>query len=287
MAQITQNTYTGDGTTVLFPFSFPYLRETDIKVSLDTVETTEYTLANATTVEMNTAPPSGAILRIYRETDDSALIATFYSGSAIRANDLNADFEQVLFISQETKTFAENTDASSIAETAQLALDTSAAALAVATNAEDTANAIDGKAQLALDQSTQAVNDVQSAVDAAEAATEAADNANQTAALSLLRTGGNLTGGVTQTEREIEESGWSLLSSNFWRVGAITIPNPTNFVVGQSGLIRCTAAPLGWGSTFKFAGGTPPDVTVFPSIIPFYVQADGEILLGNAVGVTV
>ena len=93
MAQITENKYTGDGTTVLFSFSFPYLKETDIKVSIDTVDTTEYSLANATTVEMNTAPTSGAIVRIYRETDDSSLIATFYSGSAIRANDLNADFE--------------------------------------------------------------------------------------------------------------------------------------------------------------------------------------------------
>ena len=72
---VTQNTYTGDGSTVLFSFTFPYLETTDIKVSLDGSDTTAYTLANATTVQFNTAPTSGAAIRIYRITDDTQLAA--------------------------------------------------------------------------------------------------------------------------------------------------------------------------------------------------------------------
>ena len=65
MANI-QNTYVGDGTTVLFPFTFPYIEETDVKVDLDGDETTEYSLANATTVEFSTAPAVGVDIRIFR-----------------------------------------------------------------------------------------------------------------------------------------------------------------------------------------------------------------------------
>ena len=99
---ITQNTYTGNGSTVLYSFTFPYLEETDIKVSLNGVLTTAYTLANATTIQFNTAPTAGAAIRIYRVTDTDSAQATFFAGSSIRAQDLNDNFTQVLYSTQET-----------------------------------------------------------------------------------------------------------------------------------------------------------------------------------------
>lgn len=102
---VTQNTYTGDGSTVLFSFTFPYLDETDIKASLNGVITTAYTLANATTIQFTTAPANGAAIRIYRETGDSALAATFYPGSAIRSQDLNENFTQALYVTQEVNNY--------------------------------------------------------------------------------------------------------------------------------------------------------------------------------------
>ena len=48
---ITENQYTGNGSTVLYSFTFPYLEVADIKVSLDGSLTTGYTLANATTIQ--------------------------------------------------------------------------------------------------------------------------------------------------------------------------------------------------------------------------------------------
>jgi len=103
---VTQNTYTGNGSTTNYSFTFPYLETTDIKVSLDGSITTAYTLANATTIQFNTAPSNGAAIRIYRVTDDAGLSATFYPGSAIRSQDLNDNFTQVLYKTQETTNYS-------------------------------------------------------------------------------------------------------------------------------------------------------------------------------------
>lgn len=98
---VTENNYTGNGATVLYSFTFPYLETTDIKVSLDGVATTAYTLANATTIQFNTAPANGVAIRIYRETNIENLVATFFAGSAIRAVDLNNNATQALYFIQE------------------------------------------------------------------------------------------------------------------------------------------------------------------------------------------
>jgi len=100
---VTQNTYTGNGTLTNYSFTFPYLEETDIKVTLDSVITTAYTLANATTISFNTAPGSGVAIRIYRDTDTDNLQSTFFAGSAIRAQDLNDNFLQSNYTVQEVK----------------------------------------------------------------------------------------------------------------------------------------------------------------------------------------
>ena len=99
----TEQLYTGNGTTTLFTFPFEYITKDDVKVSLDGVDTTAYTYANATTIQMNTAPAGAVQLRIYRETNVDDLKATFFSGSAIRAQDLNDNFLQSNYTVQEIK----------------------------------------------------------------------------------------------------------------------------------------------------------------------------------------
>ena len=83
MSAVTQNDYTGNGSTTNYSFTFPYLKASDVKCSLDAVDTTAFTLANATTVQFNTAPTNGAKIKIFRETSVDNLTATFYAGSAI------------------------------------------------------------------------------------------------------------------------------------------------------------------------------------------------------------
>ena len=139
---LTQNEYTGDGSTVLYSFTFPYLEVTDIKVSLDTVLTTEYTFANATTILFNTAPGNGVKIRIYRKTNDEALYATFFPGSSIRAQDLNDNFNQNLYVTQESSRDAGNSvdDATEALAKANTAISTANTALADSATAISTAN---------------------------------------------------------------------------------------------------------------------------------------------------
>jgi len=167
---ITQNTYTGDGSTTAFSFTFPYLETTDIKVSLDAVDTTAYTLSNATTVSFTTAPASGVAIRIYRQTSSDNLQATFYPGSAIRSSDLNNNFTQNLYVTQESE-FDVDT-ANTTANTAKTTADT---AIATANSATTTANAAAATA-------TTAASDASSAVTTANTA-----STNATTALNNSR----------------------------------------------------------------------------------------------------
>ena len=48
MSAVTQNNYTGNGSTTNYSFTFPYLKASDVKASIDAVDTTAFTLANAT-----------------------------------------------------------------------------------------------------------------------------------------------------------------------------------------------------------------------------------------------
>ena len=100
----TENSYTSAANQTLFSFTFPYIDTTDIKVSVDSVVktlTTDYTLASATQIQFNTAPGASKTVRIYRDTDTDTKKASFFSGSAIRAQDLNDNFDQTLYTAQE------------------------------------------------------------------------------------------------------------------------------------------------------------------------------------------
>jgi hypothetical protein len=102
---VTENFYTGNGSTTSYSFTFQYIDEDDIKVTLNGTLTTAYTLANATTVLFNSAPANGVAIRIYRDTNTDSLKSTFFAGSAIRAQDLNEDFLQNNYAVQEIQNY--------------------------------------------------------------------------------------------------------------------------------------------------------------------------------------
>jgi hypothetical protein len=168
---VTENTYTGNGSSTNYSFTFPYLETTDIKVSLDGTNTNAYTLANATTIQFNTAPANGVAIRIYRQTDDSALAAQFYPGSAIRSQDLNDNFTQNLYVTQESN--REATTASSLANTATTTANT----------AFNTANTASANATTALSTANTALTNSASAVSTANSA-----NTSATTALNTVNT---------------------------------------------------------------------------------------------------
>jgi len=139
---VTQNTYTGNGSTTNYSLTFQYLEESDIKVTLNGVLTTAYTLANATTVSFNTAPANGVAIRIYRDTDIDSLKSTFFAGSAIRAQDLNDNFTQTLYSVQEN-TGQSTAAAASASAAATSASSASASATSAAASAASAASALD------------------------------------------------------------------------------------------------------------------------------------------------
>jgi len=98
---VTEQSFTGNNSTTQYPFTFPYLKSTDIQVQVDSAVTTAWSLANATTVQFNTAPATGAAIKILRKTNVDNLTATFYAGSAIKSEDLNDNYTQNLYVTQE------------------------------------------------------------------------------------------------------------------------------------------------------------------------------------------
>ena len=99
----TDTTIPGNGTAGPFSITFPYLERTDIKVSVDEVVTTDFSFDNDTQIRFTVAPfpTSGQTIRIFRDTDISSPQATFVSGSAIRAQDLNNNNLQLVYSAQE------------------------------------------------------------------------------------------------------------------------------------------------------------------------------------------
>jgi hypothetical protein len=114
----TENNYTGDGILTSYTFSFPYIKKEDVKVTLDEIGTTDFTINDntPTLIDFNIAPPDGVAIRIFRETDTTATSSTFFPGSAIRAQDLNRNFEQSLFIGQEEENKIQNVISGGIAD---------------------------------------------------------------------------------------------------------------------------------------------------------------------------
>ena len=107
--------YKGNGTQVLYTFPFEYMAQSDVGVDIYNESTRlwvnaddpswngeyNWSFANATTIEFEKAPPAPLLdttdynIKIYRCTDIDPLIAQFNPGSAIRARDLNDNFEQL------------------------------------------------------------------------------------------------------------------------------------------------------------------------------------------------
>lgn len=97
----TEHSFTGDGSTTNYSITFTYLKEADVKVTLDHLATTAYSFANASTIQFNTAPTSGAKIRIYRDTDVDAARFSFSSGNSLKSGELNENLDQLLYADQE------------------------------------------------------------------------------------------------------------------------------------------------------------------------------------------
>ena len=102
--------YTGDGNATK-QFTFPSIQQSDIKVTVDEVlksSGTHYNITSYTTTgggnvvfTSGNIPASPAKIRISRDTNVDVAKATYVAGSSVKAADLNANHEQLLFAAQE------------------------------------------------------------------------------------------------------------------------------------------------------------------------------------------
>ena len=120
MSLITENTADGDGLQQNFGFTFKYVKESDVKVTVNEAPrtlNTHYTFAPNTssiTFLPNHIPQTGEKVRIFRVTDVTDPVAEFFPGSAIRAQDLNTNNDQILFSAQERSERSLNTTGGTI-----------------------------------------------------------------------------------------------------------------------------------------------------------------------------
>ena len=175
----TKDTHTANGTEKTFGFTFPYIKQSDVKVNVDNavVSTDDYSFSDATHVQFNTAPANGKSIDIYRSTSDSNLVATFYPGSAIRSADLNDNFTQNLYTTQETT----NDSALALDNSRVLESGSYVSAITKATNAVATANTADTNASNAVATANTASASATNAVNTANTASTNASNAVTTA----------------------------------------------------------------------------------------------------------
>ena len=287
----TQNTYTGNGSTTDYSITFEYLKDADIKVTLDHVATTAFTLLNATTLQFTTAPGNNVAIRIFRDTDVDAARFVYSAGSAIKAAELNENADQSLYALQETVDTDEITDEA--VTTAKLR-DNAVTSAKFADNAVSTAKIADGGVTTAkiandavtadklADTSVNTANIVDSAVTSAKIADGTIVNAdiNASAAIdgSKLDVELNDLSNVSVASPSLNE----LLKWNgtSWVPGSIAGTGTVTSVDTGTGL-TAGAGPITAGGTISVANGGIDTTQLADDAVTAAKLADNAVVTAN------
>lgn len=95
--------YTGNGSTTNYTFPFPYISTDHIKVRVNATLVTNWSFLSSSTIQFATAPTSGAVIEIRRETPKESAIVNFTDGSVLLERDLDLLATYSLYLAQETK----------------------------------------------------------------------------------------------------------------------------------------------------------------------------------------
>lgn len=93
--------YVGDAATTQFSITFTYQDTAEISVTVDGVAETGLTFPSSSTVQLTTAPSSGALVQVRRTTDLTARSVDFASGSVLTEEDLDNSTIQTFHAAQE------------------------------------------------------------------------------------------------------------------------------------------------------------------------------------------
>ena len=92
--------YTANGSTDTFAITFSFIDSTHVKVFLDGVSTTAFSVSGSNVV-MNSNPSNGVVVLIKRETPTDNRLVDFQDGSVLTESDLDKSADQNFFIAQE------------------------------------------------------------------------------------------------------------------------------------------------------------------------------------------
>ena len=201
---------TGNGSQVDFSFTFPYLSQLDVKVTVNDVLTTAFTFFSTSIIRFDTAPANGAEVVIFRETPTEDLSTVIQPGSALPVDGLNDNFLQSLYAGQEVAYLSANQSTAGLQAQITTANNNATAAVVTANAAEATANGLAGSiatansnasaavvtADAAQGTANAAVGSAGAAQVTADAAQSAANAAQVTADAALSRGGGTMTGQI-------------------------------------------------------------------------------------------
>lgn len=142
----TEDLYAGDGVQTIFGVTFPYLKQDEVFVTVDGVNTPYTWLAGSTaSVQLSLAPAAGTVVRVYRSTRAFQPLHTFAGGVPFLPRFVDENNRQLLYSVQEA--------VNETAGTAADALITAEEAKEIAQRAEDKVDAaiVDSSAQLRAD----------------------------------------------------------------------------------------------------------------------------------------
>ena len=100
MAYIARVSYTANGSTDTFSFSFNYISTSHVKAYVDGTEDTSITFPTASSVQLSSTPSSGAVVLIKRVTPTDARLVDFQDGSVLSATDLDKSADQNFYVLQ-------------------------------------------------------------------------------------------------------------------------------------------------------------------------------------------
>lgn len=103
---ITQYTATAGQTD--YDVVFPYISRTHVKVTGNFIPYTILEWLSPTRIRLSTAPPTGALVEVYRETPTEGPLVEFQNGAVLTQEDLNLAVKQLLYKQQELAALYDN-----------------------------------------------------------------------------------------------------------------------------------------------------------------------------------
>ena len=94
--------YTSNGSTANYTFAFPYIDSTHIKVLLNDLPSTAFSLLGGSSITLSPVPAAGVSIEIRRETPKDNPIVNFTDGSVLLEADLDLMVLFNTYVAQET-----------------------------------------------------------------------------------------------------------------------------------------------------------------------------------------